>query len=70
MPTILTVEDAINKADAFVSRYHMFKKLLSAQRIPPNAWVLEYDVGVLIVDKIRLKIDGDSGAIVEFARVA
>lgn len=65
VPPIQTVEDAIQRADQFLSRYYAFKRPLAVTK-EEDTWLLEYDVGVLRIEKIRLRIDTNSGAVVEY----
>ena len=65
MPRLQTVEEAFQRADAFLSKYYAFKRPLSAKKEGDN-WLLEYDVGVFGVEKVRLRIEAESGSIIDY----
>jgi hypothetical protein len=65
MPPIGTVEEAIRAGEAFVGRYYAFKKPLEARK-EGDTWLVVFDVGVFHVQRLRLRIDANSGLITEY----
>lgn len=65
MPAINTAEDAVKAAERFISKYYMFRKLLRATR-EKDAWIVEFDVGVLNPRIARIKVAPATGAVLEY----
>lgn len=66
MSEIRTAEDAIRKADTFVSKYFLFRRLEGVKKVEGN-WVLRYDVSVVGPRRIvTIKFDGKTGGLVEY----
>jgi len=65
VPPVETVEEAIRTAEAFVGRYYGFKRPLEARKEGDTWWVV-FDVGVLTVERVELRIDADSGSIIDY----
>ena len=65
MSAINTAEDAVKIAEEFLQRYYYFRKLRNAKQ-EDHSWLVEFDVGVLKTDLVRIKLDADSGAIIEY----
>ncbi len=65
MEPVRNVQQAIDIGDNFVGRYHFFKKLLSCNRTDTD-WVLLYDVGTLDSEFVKIRIDPNTGEVVEF----
>ena len=64
MAVITTAEDAIETGDVFLSKYYPFKRPLSA-KIEEENWLVVFDVGAIKVQRVGLKIDANTGAILE-----
>lgn len=65
MSPVQTVEDAIKTGEAFVGRYYGFKRPLKAKK-EGDTWFVVFDVGILKVERVELRIDSDSGSIIEY----
>jgi len=65
VPPITTVEEAILRADEFVGRYYSFKRPLSAKK-DGDTWLMEYDVGIIAVEKLKLRLDANTGSVIEY----
>lgn len=65
MPPIQTVEEAIRTGESFVGRYYAFKRPLEAKREGDTWWVV-FDVGVFRQERVQLRIDANSGLIIEY----
>jgi hypothetical protein len=65
VPPIATVEEGILRADEFVGRYDAFKRPLSAKK-DGDTWLLEYDVGIMTVEKLKLRLDVNTGSVIEY----
>jgi hypothetical protein len=48
-----------------VGRYYGFKRPLEARKVGDTWWVV-FDVGILKVERVELRIDAGSGSIVEY----
>lgn len=68
MPTINTVEDAVNAAEHFLNRYHAFRTLKKVVR-EEDKWVTEFDVGVITTEIVRVTIDAQTGSVIEYTRI-
>lgn len=66
MPPIQTVEEAIQRAAAFLDKYYAFKRPLSAKR-DGDSWRLVFDVGVFGTTRVRIAIDATTGAVTEYS---
>jgi hypothetical protein len=66
MSEIATVEDAVRKADSFITRYYAFHRLDSVRKAG-NVWIVRYDVAVLGPKRIVIiKLDGKTGEVIEY----
>ena len=66
MREITTAEDAIRKADLFITRYYPFHRLEGARRVA-NTWIVRYDVAVLGPKRIvTIKLDKETGDVIEY----
>jgi len=65
MPPVKNVQQAINIGDVFISRYHFYKTLLTCNRAEKD-WVLVYNVGVLVEEYVKIRIDPDTGEVLEY----
>lgn len=65
MPRIENAQEAIEVAQRFVRKYHNFVILKRASKQQGN-WVVEFDVGLLNTDIRVVKLDGDSGNVIEY----
>ena len=63
---IITAEDAIRKADSFLTKYYLFHRLENVKKTGDN-WVVQYDVSVIGPKNIVIiKIDAKTGSVVEY----
>lgn len=66
MSEIRTAEDAIRKADTFLTKYFLFRRLEGVRKVEGN-WVIRYDVSVVGPKRIVIiKFDGKTGGLVEY----
>lgn len=65
MPRIENAQEAIEVAERFVRKYHGFPTLKSASKLQ-GSWIVEFDVGLLNTDIRVVKLDGDSGSVIEY----
>jgi uncharacterized membrane protein YkoI len=66
MSEITTAEDAIRKADSFLSKYYIFHRLETVKK-EGDTWVVRYDVSVLGPKEITtIKLDAKTGSVVEY----
>jgi len=66
MSQIRTAEDAIRKADAFLTKYYLFRRLEGVKKVEDN-WVIRYDVSVVGPKRIVIvKFDKETGGLVEY----
>jgi hypothetical protein len=56
----------IRRGEEFLSRYYAFKRPLSVKK-EGDTWLLEFDVGVFAIDRVKLTIDATSGSIIGYA---
>lgn len=68
MPLITTAEEAINTGDRFMRKYYPFLRPLSAKK-EDQAWLVVFDVSVFLEKKVEVKIDSESGSIIEFGEL-
>lgn len=70
MPSpIRTAEEAANRADQFLARYHPFKTLLSVHQ-QQNSWKLVYDVAILgPKKKVVITLDAATGDVTDYGQV-
>lgn len=66
MLPIQTVEEAIRTGEAFVARYYFFKRPQEAKK-EGDTWLVVFDVGVFTKELLRLRIDANSGSIIEYS---
>jgi len=67
MPPIQNVEEAVSLANSFVGRYFGFKTLKTARKEGKD-WYVEFDVGLLAVEVVKVTLEGDTGAIISYER--
>lgn len=66
MSEIRTAEDAIRKADTFLNKYYLFRRLEGVKKVENN-WVARYDVSVVGPKRIVIvKFDEKTGGLVEY----
>jgi hypothetical protein len=66
MSEITTAEDAVRKADLFITKYYPFHKLEGVRRVV-NRWIVQYDVAVLGPKRIvTIKLDKETGGVIEY----
>lgn len=65
MPPIQTVEDAVSAAEHFLGRYYSFKTL-KAVRKDNSDWYLEFDVGILSSEIVKMTIEGSTGTVIAY----
>ena len=65
MPIISTAEDAINTTDNFMRKYYTYLRPLSAKK-EEQAWLVVFDAGVFKVQRVELRVDPETGSILEF----
>lgn len=68
MPLIQTAEEAVNAAERFLSKYYGIRVLQKVVR-QDDAWLTEFDVGILSVQIVRVRVDAATGSIVEYTKV-
>lgn len=68
MQTINTAEDAVNAAERFLKRYHLFHVLKRAIR-EKDKWVTEYDVAIIGTEIVRVTLDAETGSVIEYTKV-
>ena len=64
MAPVKNAGEAINIGDNFVARYHYYKKLLTCNLA--EDWALVYDVGVLRSEYVKLRLDPETGEVLEY----
>jgi len=66
MSEINTAEDAVRKADSFLTKYYIFRRLEGVKKTDDN-WVVQYDVSVIGPKKIVIiKFDAKTGSLIEY----
>ncbi len=65
MPPMRTVEQAIQRGEAFIERYYVFKRPLQAKK-EGDTWLVVFDVGVLNEQRVQITIDANSGSIIDY----
>ena len=65
MSQISSLEDAVTAAELFVQKYYPLRRLMKAER-EDSTWLVEFDVGALVTTIVRMRLDVDSGTIVEY----
>lgn len=65
MAAIENIERAVEVAERFLLKYYVFRKLVKAER-ENGAWLVEFDVGVLSKEIVRIRLDANTGEIVEY----
>lgn len=68
MPLVRNAQNAINIGDSFIQRYHFYKTLQSCSRTEAE-WVLLYNVGILDEEYVRIRIDLETGEVVEYTNL-
>ncbi|MBI4330736.1 MAG: hypothetical protein HY673_05615 [Chloroflexi bacterium] len=62
---IESAQQAADQANQFISKYYQFRRLQKAQR-QDGVWVVEFDVGILETRIARIKLDAETGTILEY----
>ena len=65
MPSIENVERAAEVAERFLAKYYAFRRLVKAERVG-GEWLVEFDVGILSKEIVRIRLDANTGEIVEY----
>ena len=65
MAKVTTAEQAISTGDAFLAKYYNFMPPITVRK-EDEGWFVVFDVRVLKVQKVGLRIDSHSGAILEY----
>ena len=66
MNGIATAEDAVKKADSFLDKYYLFRRLEGVKKTG-DSWVVQYDVSVIGPPKIVIiKFDAKTGSLIEY----
>ena len=65
MPSIETLQNAVNIAENLLKKYYPFYKLLTAKK-EDDTWLVEFDVGVLGKQLVRIVLDVETGNVVEY----
>ena len=66
MSEIRTAEDAIRKADTFLTKYFLFRRLEGVRKVEGN-WVLRYDVSIVGPKRIVIvRFNEKTGGLVEY----
>ena len=69
MSPIETAEEATRRAEAFIGRYHAYKRLISVHR-QPDSWLLVYDVSILgPKDRVEIILDASTGDVTGYGPV-
>ena len=64
---IKTAEQAINRGDAFLSRFYLTRRPITTRQ-EGNQWKVVFDVSIIgPKQRVFLTIDSESGAITEFS---
>lgn len=64
---IETAEEAVDAADRFVGKYHGTRVLQKVVREGAK-WKLEFDVGILSIQIVRVTLDAETGSILEYTK--
>jgi hypothetical protein len=62
---IQTAEDAIQRAESFLGRYYAFRRLLAVRK-EDIGWLLEFDVGLITKEVVRITLDASTGTVIEY----
>jgi len=66
MSEINTAEDAVRKADSFLTKYYLFRRLEGVKKTD-DTWVVQYDVSLIGPKKIVIiKFDAKTGSLIEY----
>ena len=65
MPNIFTAQEAIETSDRFLSKYYSFARPTTARK-EGDIWLVVFNVGVFQPEKVQLRIDSNTGDVVEF----
>ena len=66
MSELTTAEDAIRKAESFITKYYPFHKLGSVKKAG-DIWIVRYDVALLGPKSIvTIKLDKETGDVIEY----
>jgi hypothetical protein len=65
MPKITSVEEATEVARNYLSPYYRFFRPVRVVQEGAR-WLVEGDVGAWVTQVVRLKMDGETGTILEF----
>lgn len=69
MPQIENAEQAIETAEKVVSRYQPFRQLRLV-RHENGEWVVEFDVGVLSQETVRVRVDEKTGFVSHYDKLS
>ena len=69
MTAISTAEDAITTGDNFMRKYYTYLRPMTARKEDKN-WLVVFDVGAFFVQRVEVRIDSESGSIVEFNEIS
>lgn len=69
MPPVETLQNAVNIAENLLKKYYPFYKLLTAKK-EDDTWLVEFDVGVLNRQLVRIVLDAKSGNVLEYVSPA
>jgi len=65
MPPVETLQNAVNIAENLLKKYYPFYKLLTAKK-EDDTWLVEFDVGDLSRQLVRILLDAQSGNVLEY----
>ena len=66
MSEINTAEDAVRKADSFLDKYYLFRRLEGVKKTD-DTWVVQYDVSLIGPKKmVIIKFDAKTGSLIEY----
>ena len=69
MPTIATVEEAIDTGANLLRKYYTFLRPMTVRK-EELTWLVVFDVGALSVQRIEVRIDSETGSIIEFDEIS
>lgn len=65
MPPVRNVQQAVDIGDSFITRYHYYRTLLTCNRTEKD-WVLVYNVGFILAEYVKIRVDPDTGEVLEY----
>ncbi len=70
MDKIASAEKAVQKADEFVEKYYLLRRLEEVKKVD-STWIVKYDVSILGPKEIiTVNIDSATGEILEYSKSA